>query len=344
MDVISLPEVQTVLQRTIRRSSCYVSVVLRSTGTCPTSTCCRGSSCGMCPTRSSSWAHAAPSPVWTRRPPRCTSTAATASGQWATRAGSATGANGETGEGRRRRENVKRFAVAQSWRFVSLLQVQPVRQRVRSVPPCGERTVCVVSGLQPRRTPGAHHELAQEQRTLPCRLWSPVWVHLKTRQPVTWLVRGRGGRRRGPLKFMLSTITWYFQNYLLQYFYWVSVRPLKLSQRPPAALVWNCNWLPSSGNTATLGVALLSFGPSAKLTLSEDRRRRNGPKWYIYRCMVLYSADGGAVSALGTALSLKQVNESLKIKILKPWFLSRTWETFGLRAPPVRPSGGNVAV
>lgn len=70
----------------------------------------------------------------------------------------------------------------QPWLFALLLpQVQPVCQRVRSVPPCGQRTVCVVSGLQPRRTLGAHHELAQEQRTLPCRLRSPVWVHLKTR-------------------------------------------------------------------------------------------------------------------------------------------------------------------
>lgn len=43
--------------------------------------------------RSSSWVRAAPSPAWTRHRQPCTSTAATASGQWATRAGFVTGTN-----------------------------------------------------------------------------------------------------------------------------------------------------------------------------------------------------------------------------------------------------------
>lgn len=250
VDVINLSKIHSVVANKRPSSNC-VSIVFRSTGTCPTSTCCRDLSCGTCPTRSSSWARAAPSPVWTRRPQRCTSTAATASGQWATRAGSATGANGSGADSRR--ENAKHFNVARWWRFVSLLQVQPVCQRVCSVPPCGERTVCVVPGLQPRRTPGAHHELAQEQRTLPCRLWSPVWVHLKTRQPITWLVRRRGGGtrrgrggRRGLLKCTFSTTTWYFQNYLLQSFYWVNVTHLKLTQCPLLARYGIIKlWLPS---------------------------------------------------------------------------------------------------
>lgn len=65
--------------------------LFRNTGTRPTLICCSGSSCGMYPMRSSSWALAAPLPAWTRHLQRCTSTAATASGRWATRAGSATG-------------------------------------------------------------------------------------------------------------------------------------------------------------------------------------------------------------------------------------------------------------
>lgn len=60
-----------------------------------------------------------------------------------------------------------------------------------SVPPCGEGNVCVVSGLQPRWTPGTYYELAEKQRPLPCWLWSPVWVHLSLSAgslPVTMLV------------------------------------------------------------------------------------------------------------------------------------------------------------
>ncbi len=66
-------------------------VCFRSTGTCPTSTCCSASSCGTSVTRWSNWARAAPSCVWIKPPPAYTSTAATASGQWATRAGFVTG-------------------------------------------------------------------------------------------------------------------------------------------------------------------------------------------------------------------------------------------------------------
>lgn len=65
---------------------------------------------------------------------------------------------------------------------VSLLQVPPVCQCMRRVSPCGEGTVRVVSGLQPRWTSGAHDELAQKQRSLPCRLRSPVRVHLSCSQ------------------------------------------------------------------------------------------------------------------------------------------------------------------
>lgn len=73
-------------RETIFKKSC---LHFRSTGICPTSTCCRGLNCGTCPTKSSSWARAAPSPVWTRRQQHYTSTAAAANGRWATRAGSA---------------------------------------------------------------------------------------------------------------------------------------------------------------------------------------------------------------------------------------------------------------
>lgn len=48
------------------------------------------------------------------------------------------------------------------------------------MPPCCERTVCLVSGLQPRWTSGAYYELAQEQRPLPGRLRPSVRVHLNT--------------------------------------------------------------------------------------------------------------------------------------------------------------------
>lgn len=65
---------------------------------------------------------------------------------------------------------------------VSLFQVPPVCQCMRRVSPCGEGTVRVVSGLQPRWTSGAHDELAQKQRSLPCRLRSPVRVHLSCSQ------------------------------------------------------------------------------------------------------------------------------------------------------------------
>lgn len=71
------------------------------------------------------------------------------------------------------------------------LQVPPLRQHVRRLPPCGQGAVCVVPGLQPRRPPAAHHEVAGRQLPLPGWLRPPVRVLLTGRAPGLINVRAR---------------------------------------------------------------------------------------------------------------------------------------------------------
>lgn len=54
----------------------------------------------------------------------------------------------------------------------------PLRQHVRRLPPRGQGALRVVPGLQPRRPPAAHHEVAGGQLPLPRRLRPPVRVLL----------------------------------------------------------------------------------------------------------------------------------------------------------------------
>lgn len=65
---------------------------------------------------------------------------------------------------------------------LGLRQVPPLRQHVRRLPPRGQGSVRVVPGLQSRRTPAAHHEVAGGQLPLPRRMRPPVRV-LLTRLP-----------------------------------------------------------------------------------------------------------------------------------------------------------------
>lgn len=61
---------------------------------------------------------------------------------------------------------------------ISPPQVPAVRQHVRRVPPRGEGALRLVPGLQPRRPPAAHHEVAGDQLPLPRGLRPPLRVHL----------------------------------------------------------------------------------------------------------------------------------------------------------------------
>lgn len=58
------------------------------------------------------------------------------------------------------------------------VQVSAVCQHVCRVSPRGEGALRLVPGLQPRRAPAAHHEVAGDQLPLPRRVWPPLRVHL----------------------------------------------------------------------------------------------------------------------------------------------------------------------
>ena len=58
----------------------------------------------------------------------------------------------------------------------------PLRQHVRRLPPRGQGALRVVPGLQPRRPPAAHYEVAGGQLPLPRRLRPPVRVLLTLRR------------------------------------------------------------------------------------------------------------------------------------------------------------------
>lgn len=74
---------------------------------------------------------------------------------------------------------------------LGLRPVPPLRQHVRRLPPRGQGSVRVVPGLQSRRPPAAHHEVAGGQLPLPRGLRPPVRVLLTRRR---WARAGGAGR------------------------------------------------------------------------------------------------------------------------------------------------------
>ncbi|XP_070341424.1 GATOR2 complex protein WDR24 isoform X1 [Equus asinus] len=77
---------------------------------------------------------------------------------------------------------------------LGLRPVPPLRQHVRRLPPRGQGALRVVPGLQPRRPPAAHHEVAGRQLALPRGLRPPVRVLLTAGRRVGLGVSTNKGR------------------------------------------------------------------------------------------------------------------------------------------------------